>query len=111
MPPSTADSETLALIRRLAEGGTFCFVSRQARSDLMAHNLRQGDITDAIVDLINAGGRVKPVTLHSFPGREGTPAYEIKPKINSVTWYTKICIDHRGEAEECLALISAHVDH
>lgn len=111
MPASSADSDTIALIRRLAAATAFGLVSRQARSDMTAYNLRREDVGDGIVEAIDAGERVKPVTIHSFPGREGTQGYEIKPKINGVTWYTKVCIDHRGEAGECMALLSAHVDH
>jgi hypothetical protein len=111
MPSSQADSGTIALLRRLAADDGFTFISNQGRSDLMARNLRQGDVADAIVDWIDAGERVKPTVLHSFPGRQGDPAYEMKPKIDGVIWYLKVAIDDRGGPDEGLALLSAHPDH
>lgn len=111
MAPSQADSGTIALLKRLAEQEEFAFVSPQARSDLMAHGLKRGDVADAIVAWIDAGERVKPTVIHSIPGREGDPAYEMKPKLNGARWYIKVSIDNRGEPDEGLALLSAHPDH
>lgn len=111
MAPPQADSGTIALLRQLAAVEGFAFISNQAQSDLMAHKLRQGDVADPIVDWIDAGERVKPTVLHSFAGRQGDPAYEMKPKINGVVWYLKVAIDDRGGPTQGLALLSAHPDH
>jgi hypothetical protein len=111
MAASQADSQTTALLQQLAADEGFAFISNQARSDLMAHNLKQGDVADAIVDWIDAGERVKETVLHSFSGRQGDPAYEMKPKINGVIWYLKVAIDDRGGRNQGLALLSTHPDH
>jgi hypothetical protein len=110
MASSNADSQTIALIRQLADEG-FASISNQASSDLMAHNLRQGDVADAIVDWIDAGERVKETVIHSFSGRQGDPAYEMKPRIDGAIWYVKVAIDDRGGPDQGLALLSAHPDH
>jgi hypothetical protein len=111
MPPSSADPDTIAIIRRLAEQVRFTFITRQARSDMMAHNLKQGDVADVIVDCIDAGERVKPTTIHSFPGRQGDSAFEMKPQLSGARWYIKVSIDDRDGPNEGLALLSAHPDH
>lgn len=109
---SQADSTTTTLIRQLADASEpFTIISNQARSDLMAHNLKQGDVADAIVGWIDAGERIKPTVLHSFSGRQGEPAFEMKPKLNGTTWYIKVCIDDRGGSDEGLVLLSAHPEH
>ena len=108
---SDADSTTRSLIRQLAEENRFTCISNQAQSDLMAHKLKTGDVADAMVNWIDAGERVKPTVIHSFPGRQGDPAYEMKPKIDGVIWYVKVSIDNRGESDQGLALFSAHPDH
>lgn len=111
MVPSNADSDTIALLRQLAEAPRAVRPSPQTQSDLMAHALKVKDICQAIVDWIDAGERVKPTVLHSFAGRVGQAAYEMKPRINGVLFYIKVTIDDRGGPEECLALLSAHPDH
>ena len=111
MAPSQADSDTIALLRRLAEAPEAVRRAKQVQSDLLAHGLQVPDICQAIADWIDAGERVKPTILHSFAGRVGQAAYEMKPRINGVLFYIKVTIDDRGGPEECLALLSAHPDH
>lgn len=111
MASSQADSDTIAILRRLAEVPESVRRARQVQSDLVARGLQVGDVCQAIVDWIDAEGRVKPVTLHSFGGRVGQAAWEMKPRINGVLFYVKVTIDDRGGPEECLALLSAHPDH
>src|SRR5688500_7233259 len=111
MPPSSTDPSTRQILRRLADATKFNFVSNQARSDLMARNLTTADVGDAIVEWIDANERVKPVTLHSFAGRVGDEAYEMKPRIGGTKFYVKVLIDDRGGADECLGLLSVHMDH
>ena len=111
MSPSSADPDTIAVLRRLAAAVQFSYVSPQALSDMMAHKLKLEDVADAIVEWIDIPGRVKPTTIHSIPGRKGDPAYELKPSVNGTTWYIKVCIDDRNGPEEGLALLSAHSDH
>ena len=108
---SNADPQTVALIRQLAANGQFTFISNQAQSDMMAHNVKLTDVADAIVDWIDAGERVKETVIHTIPGRTGDPAYEMKPRINGVIWYLKVAIDDRGGSDEGLALLSSHPDH
>lgn len=111
MPQPSVDPDTRQLLRRLAEATKFNFVSKQARSDLMARNLTRADVADAIVEWIDAGERVKPVVLHSFGGRVGQEAYEMKPRIGQSKFYVKVSIDDRDGANEGLALLSVHMDH
>ncbi len=77
----------------------------------MARNLTTADVGDAMVEWIDAGERVKPVTLHSFAGRVGDEAYELKPKIGGTKFYVKVLVDDRGGADEGLGLLSVHTDH
>lgn len=108
---SNADAQTIALIRHLAANDQFTFVSNKARWDMIAHGVKRADIADAMVDWIDAGERVKPIVVHSFPGRQGDPGYEMKPRFNGAIWYIKVSIDDRGGPDEGLALLSAHPDH
>lgn len=111
MAPSSADPQAIALIRRLVETPRAVLPSRQAQSDLMAHGLKVQDVCQAIADWIDAGERVKPTKLHSFAGRVGQLAYEMKPRLGGVLYYIKVVIDDRGGSAECLVLLSAHPDH
>ena len=111
MSPDSADPDWIATIRRLADTELFAHISKQARLDMMAHNLKQGDVADAIIELIDAGDRGKPTVIHSIPDRIGDPAYEMKAMLNDVMWYFKVAIDNRGRSNESLALLSAHPDH
>jgi hypothetical protein len=111
MPPSSADPQTLQLIRRLALQPDAVWAAPQVVSDLMAHNLTMDDVCDAIVDWIDKNERVKPTVIKNIPSRVGQPAYEMKPKIAGMTWYVKVAVDDPGTAQERMAMLSAHVDH
>lgn len=111
MAESCAGPEETALLRRLAETSDRVSVSRQARSDMMAYNLRLEDVCDAILELIDTGGRVKPTALHSFSDRVGQAAWEIKLRLNEILFYTKLTVDDRDGPDEVLLVISCHPDH
>jgi hypothetical protein len=111
MTQSFAGPEVTALLKRLAEAPGRVLVSRQARSDMMAYNLRLEDVCDAIVDWIDAQERVKPTTLHSSKGRVGQAAWEIKPRFNGILFYLKLTVDDRDDPDEALVVLSCHLDH
>ncbi len=111
MAPSSADQDTIALIRRLACCPEGVWTSAQVRSDMRAHNLRLDGVCEVIVEWIDAGERVKPTVLHSFAGRAGQPAWEMKPRINDDLFYVKVTVDDRGGPSESLGILSCHPDH
>lgn len=111
MPPSSADPNTSALIKRLAGNPDGVWTSAQARSDMRAHNLRLDGVCELIVEWIDAGERVKPTTLHSFSNRAGQDAWEMKPRIEGVLYYVKVTVDDRGGPGESLGILSCHPDH
>jgi hypothetical protein len=108
-PPT--ESEILSIIRRLAEAPERVDASKQARSDMMAHNLRLDDVCEAIIESIDAKARFKAVTLHSFQDRVGQTAWEVKPRINDMLFYIKITLDDQGGPNETLVILSCHPDH
>ncbi len=111
MPPSSADPQTVQLIRRLALKPDAVWPAPQVVSDLMAYNLTMDDICDALVDWIDKNERIKPTVIKNIPSRVGQPAFEMKPRISSSIWYIKVVIDDVGTADEKMAMLSAHVDH
>ena len=108
---SAANPKIIQEIRRLASTGDDVVVTRTAEDDLLARRLSVDDICAAIVDWIDAGERVKPTKLHSFPGLQGEPAYEMKPRIDGVVFYLKVALIKLHQPGEYLLLISAHPDH
>ena len=108
---SIADPVIVQEIRRLASAGDDVVVTRTAEDDLLARRISVDDICEAIVDWIDAGERVKPTTLHSFPGLQGEPAYEMKPRIDGIMFYLKVALIKLHQPGEYLLLISAHPDH
>lgn len=111
MTPSSADSLTVAMLRRLALKPGEAYVAKQVWSDLMAHRLTIADVCDAIIEAIDAGERVKPTLLHSFKGRVGQPAYEIERRIGDKVFYLKVAVDDPGGPGEHLAVLSVHPPH
>ncbi|OQZ05737.1 MAG: hypothetical protein B6D36_08645 [Planctomycetes bacterium UTPLA1] len=111
MSPSNADSDTIALIRRLAAAPDGVWTSKQAGSDMRAHNLRVDGVCEDIVKWIDAGERVKPTVLHAFKDRVGQAAWEMKPEINGVRFYLKVTVDDRDAPGESLGILSCHPDH
>jgi hypothetical protein len=107
----SADEATTKRLRTLATDPDRVLLSRQAASDLMAWNLTKEDVCDAIVDWIDAGERVKAVVLHSFRGRQGELAFEMKPRLCNRLFYIKVTIFTPPEKEEAMLVISAHPDH
>jgi hypothetical protein len=100
----------IAAIRALASKPEAVKTTKTVEFDLMALRLTKDDICTEIVSWIDGGGRVKPTTLHSFPGRVGNAAYEMKPTINGSLIYIKVTIDKLASGEEML-IISSHRDH
>jgi hypothetical protein len=108
---AAADPTIVQEIRRLAQSGDNVVVTRTAASDLLARMLTVDDICAAIVDWIDAGERVKPTVLHSFPGLQGEAAYEMKPRIDGIVFYVKVALIKLHQPGEYLLLISTHPDH
>ena len=111
MSPSSADPDAVALIRRLVLDRNKAWISKQARSDMLAHNLTLDDVCDAIIGWIDEGELVKPKVLHSFADRVGQRAWEMKPRIDGVLFYLKVTIDEEGMPGEALGILSCHPDH
>ena len=108
---AAADPQIVQEIRRLAVAPTKVLLSATAFSDLAARQLTKADVCDSIVHWIDAGGRVKPTVLHSFPGLQGAWAYEMKPRLRGRLYYLKVALVKLQESTEHLLLISAHPDH
>jgi hypothetical protein len=111
MAAKSADSGDVQEIRRLASDMSKVRVASAVELSLLAHHLTKADICDAIVDLIDAGERVKPTTLHSFAGLQGQPAFEMKPRLNNTLFYIKVTLIHLHQTDERMLLISAHPDY
>ena len=108
---SSADATTVQEIRRLALAGDDVVLTRTATDDLLARSLSVDDICAAIVSWIDARERIKPTILHSFPGLQGEPAYEMKPRIDGIVFYLKVALIKLHQPGEYLLLISAHPNH
>ena len=108
---ATADPIIVREIRRLALIPEEVVMTGTATSDLFARHLTVDEVCAAIVDWIDAGERVKPTTLHSFPGLVGEPAFEMKPRIEGVRYYLKVALIKQHPPGEYFLLISAHPDH
>ncbi len=107
---NNASAEEVAKIRALASIPGKVKTTKTVLYDLMGLSLTKNDICTEIVDWIDAGERVKPTTLHSFPGKVGNKAYEMKPVINQSRIYIKVAIDTGSSGDEML-IISSHRDH
>jgi len=105
---TSADSETIREIRRLASDPSLVRPTRQATWDMVAQCLTKDDVCDKIIEWIDAGERVKPTTIHSIPGFIGTQAYEMKPRINTSLFYIKVALAELGGAGEHMVLFSVH---
>lgn len=111
MAAKSADAQTISEIRQLAADLQRVRVTKTVEYDLLAHGLTKADICDAIVKWIDASERVKSTILHSFAGKVGQPAYEMKPRIKGKLFYLKVTLVELGEPNEYMLLISAHPDH
>ena len=108
-----ADNATeaeISAIRTLACKPEAVKTTKTVEFDLMALRLTKDDICTEIVCWIDGGGRVKPTTLHSVPGRVGNTAFEMKPTINGSLIYIKVTIDKLASGEEML-ILSSHRNH
>ena len=54
---------------------------------------------------------MKPTVLHTIPQFQGMPAYEMKPRINSILFYIKVMLQEVGSSDERMLLLSVHPDH
>jgi hypothetical protein len=111
MAAKSADAQDVQEIRRLASDLTKVRVTKGVELSLLAHHLTKADVCDAIVDCIDAGERVKPTTLHSFPGLQRQAAFEVKPFINNTRFYIKVTLIHLHQTDEHLLVLSAHPDY
>jgi hypothetical protein len=109
MPANSADANERGVIRRYAADPSLVRVTRTTQYDLLAHGLTKDEICGEIVAWIDAGERVKKVTLRGQ--HAGLPAFEMKPRINTELYYLKVTLCDLGEQEEFMLLISAHPDH
>ena len=105
-----ANAAEIATIRALASKPDAVKTTKTVTFDLMSLRLTKDDICSEIISWIDGGGRVKLTTLHSFPGKVGNPAYEMKPTINGSLIYIKVTIDKKASGEEML-IVSSHRDH
>lgn len=108
---ANADQPTTLRIRALASDAAKVMLSRQALSDLMAWGLKKEDVCDAIVEWIDAGERVKQVELHTYPGLQGQPAFELKPRLCNRLFYIKVAFFTPPGSTEAMLVVSSHPDH
>lgn len=111
MAPKSADPSDIREIRRLASDPGKAKVTTTVEYDLLAHHLTKEDICDEIVAWIDAGERVRPTVLHTFPGLQRQPAFEMKPIVGGSLFYLKVTLVQLGQPGEYMLLISAHPDH
>lgn len=106
-----ADPQIVREIRRHATDRTCVHTTHQATLGMLAQQLTIDDVCDKIIEWIDAGERVKPTTIHTFPGLQGRPAYEMKPRINNILFYIKVALVELGNPNERMLLISVHPDN
>ena len=111
MPARSADPLLVQEIRRFASDPNDVMMTQTVQYDLVAHQLTKEEICQSIIRWIDAGERIKPTQLHSFPGLQGLPAYEMKPRIRGVLFYLKVALFELHQPGEYMLLISAHPDH
>lgn len=109
MAAQMADASERKLIRRFAADPSVVRVTRTAQYDLLGYHLTKTEVCQEIVTWIDAGERVKKVTMRG--PHAGSPAYEMKPRINNAIFYVKVILCDVGEDDEYLLLVSAHPDH
>ena len=109
MAVHSADAMERAEIRRFAADPSVVRVTRTAQYDLLGHGLAKEEICGEIVAWIDDGQPVKKVILRGQ--HSGTPAHEMKPRINTILFYLKVGLCDLGEPDEFMLLISAHPDH
>lgn len=109
MAGNSADANELAEIRRLASDPSKVRVTKTVEFDLLGRNLTKTDICDEIVAWIDAGERVKKVTLRGQ--HAGQSAFEMKPRIGGMLFYLKVTLCELGDPGEYMLIISAHPDH
>ena len=107
---ANASVTEIAKIRALASDQTKVKVVGAARYSLLSLNLTTDDVCTAIIGVIDAGRRVKKVTLHSYVGIIGISAFEKKLRINGYLIYVKVTIEVADSGEQML-ILSAHLDH
>lgn len=107
----SADPKIVQEIRRLASDPTRVQTIKQATLDMLGQHLTIDDVCDKIIEWIDAGERVKPTTIHSFPDLQGEPAYEMKPRMNNLLFYIKVALVELGNPDERMLLLSVHPDH
>jgi len=111
MGARSAKPDEVHQIRRLASDPSKVQMTKTVEYDLLANHLTKEDICDEIVAWIDAGERVKPTTLHTFPGLQGQPAFEMKPVIGGTLFYLKVTLIRLSQPDEYMLLVSAHPDH
>lgn len=109
MAAQSADDNERAALRRFAADSDSVRVTRTTQFDLLGHDLTAEDICEEIVAWIDRGERVKKVTLRGE--HEGSPDFEMKPRIDGTRFYVKVAICESETPEEYMLLISAHPDH
>ena len=109
MASYAAEPQQVAEIRRLALDPSKVRLTRTADYDLLGRHLKKDDVCQAIVKWIDAGERVKPVTLRGADS--GATAYEMKPRIGEFLFYVKVTLRELGQSNETMLVISAHLDH
>jgi hypothetical protein len=109
MPAQLADEDDRRLIRRFAANPGLVRVTKTTQYDLLAHDLTKEEICQEIVTWVDGGNKVKKVLLRG--DHAGSPAFEMKPRINNAIYYLKVTLCDVNEDDEYMLLISAHPDH
>jgi hypothetical protein len=109
--PTSADPAIVKEIRRLASDPTRVLPFGTAKWDMLAYGLTTDDVCGTIIEWIDAGERVKPTVIKKIPQFQGMPAYEMKPRIDSILFYIKVMLQEVGSSGERMLLISVHPDH
>jgi hypothetical protein len=109
MAAQSADDMERAAIRRFATEPALVRVTKTVQVDLLGCELTKEDVCEEIVAWIDSGQRVKKVILRGQ--HEGTPAYEMKPRIHDTLFYLKVALCDLESRAEHMLLISAHPDH
>ena len=97
MAAQSADANERNMIRRFAADPSLVRVTKTTVYDLLAHNLTKEEICDEIVAWIDGGKHVKKVFLRGQ--HAGSPAFELKPRINNMGFYLKVTMCDVGEPD------------
>lgn len=109
MAAQSADATERAAIRRFGADPALVRVTKTTQYDLLGLELTTEQVCAEIVAWIDGGQRVKKVTLRGH--HAGTPAFEIKPRIDGTLFYLKVALCDVDSPDEYMLLISAHPDH